>query len=342
MGRLDLCGQGLVGQPSALVFGLLGTQLGAALFLAGQALLQLRQEVFQVFGRRRGLYQRGMLAQACIAFLEQHSCLFDSLVGCLHGLAYLLQVRVVHDQQALERSVVELGMVGSPAGDSVLQLPIFLLQGGVTRLFGLELAAERYQLFAGLLQLLDGRGLVVAGLLQLLLQLTLPVIGAGVPVEQVGQALVELPALRIQVVQLAGKLQLMLPACLQLVVQACQMLLALLSLLLVLLLLRLLSQAQGDLLVEFQEGLRRLLAQALQARFGEQLGEGRQGLLEVLRVGCQCLLLLVQALSGLLLRLAGRLQLLVETSRLLLHVEQLRLASLVTTDLVVEPALLGF
>ncbi|MNE29525.1 hypothetical protein D3C77_211680 [compost metagenome] len=98
VGTGDLIGQGLVRQLPALVFGLGGTQFGAALFAGRQLQLQAGEVLFQRFAGEFGIALGLVLIQALLALLQQGTGLFDGFFCVLQPLAQLRHGVVVEGQ----------------------------------------------------------------------------------------------------------------------------------------------------------------------------------------------------------------------------------------------------
>ncbi len=341
MGLLDFRRQRLVRLLATLVIGLLCTQFGALLLVAGQAFAQLGQGLFQRVGRGVHGHLRSMLLQALFTFLQQHAALFDGFFRPLQALAQFIDLRVIHAQQAIQAGVVQFRVFTAPLGDLALQL----LALGIQRLLllgvGLEFAGQLHALGAQVLQALGSVGVEGAGLLQRGVHVLLPGFGAVVLAQQFAERSLGLLALFVE----GGKcvLQLLqgLNASLLLVTQFVQLGLAgLLFFLFVLALLELL-QALGNLLVQSEEGIGRVVVQGLEGLFGQHPGQVVKALLQLLLVAGQGLVLLLQVTLGLLLRLLGSLQSLVETGCIFLQGEQGALAFLILADFFVQASQLA-
>ncbi|MNZ80691.1 hypothetical protein D3C78_993340 [compost metagenome] len=97
-------------------------------------------------------------------------------------------------------------------------------------------------------------------------------------------------------------------------------------------------QAQGQLLVQVQEGRCRLAAQVVENRRWQYAGNACQVLLQALLIGIQGLLLMAELLIGLLAGVAGTLQLLLQARCLFLQGQQGVLALLIAADVVAQSA----
>lgn len=117
MGLFDFCRQRLMCLLATLVVGLLCAQFGALLLVAGQALAQLGQGLFQGFGRGVHGHLCGVLLQALFTFLQQYATLFDGFLGVLQVLAQFIDLRVIHGQQAIQACVIQFRMLAAPLGD---------------------------------------------------------------------------------------------------------------------------------------------------------------------------------------------------------------------------------
>ncbi|MCY1173886.1 hypothetical protein D9M73_140650 [compost metagenome] len=109
-----------------------------------------------------------------------------------------------------------------------------------------------------------------------------------------------------------------------------------------------LLQALGNLLVEGEEGIGRVVVEGLERFLWQYAGQVVQALLQQLFVVGQGLVLLLQMALGLLLGVVGRLQLLVQAGGVFLQGQQGALAFLVLADffiqatqLAVEPGATG-
>ncbi|MNP10511.1 hypothetical protein D3C76_1026640 [compost metagenome] len=248
-----------------------------------------------------------MLLQALFALLQQHATLFDGFFGVLQVLAQFTDLRIVHGQQAIQAGVVQFRVLAAPLGDLALQL----LALGVQRLLllgvGLELTGQLHTLGAQVLQALGGVGVQGAGLLQRGVHVLLPGFCTGVFTQQFAERSLGLQALFVEGGQLLLQLLLALHARLLLVAQLVQLCLAgLLFFQFVLALLELL-QALGNLLVEGEEGIRRVFVEGLERFLGQYACEVAQPLLQLLLIVGQGLVLLLQVTLGLLLGVVGSL-----------------------------------
>ncbi|MCY1410353.1 hypothetical protein D9M71_257210 [compost metagenome] len=316
--------------------------------MAGQAFAQFGQGLLQGFGRGVHGHLRGVLLQALLTFLQQHTALFDGFFGALQALAQFIYLRVIHGQQAIQAGVIQLRVFAAPLGDLALQLLALGLQRLLMLSVGLELAGQLHALGTQLLQALGGVGVEGAGLLQRGVHVLLPGIGAGVLAKQFAERGLGLLALLVESGEFVLQLLLGLHARLLLVAQLVQLGLAgLLFFLFVLALLQLL-QALGNLLVEGEEGIGRVGVEGLERFLWQYAGQVVQALLQQLFVVGQGLVLLLQMALGLLLGVVGRLQLLVQAGGVFLQGQQGALAFLVLADffiqatqLAVEPGATG-
>ncbi|MNH09408.1 hypothetical protein D3C79_688620 [compost metagenome] len=173
-GLFDFGGQGLVRLLAALVIGLLRAQFGALLFLNVEVLLELGQGLLQVVSGQLALCLGVMLLKPLLTLLQQHAGLFDGFLCVLQLLAQGPKLRIVDGQQAIEATVIQLGVLAAPLGDRALQLLTLLLQCLLPLGVGIKLGGQFHALGPQVLQALRGVGIGRTGLLQLCLQVLLP------------------------------------------------------------------------------------------------------------------------------------------------------------------------
>ena len=269
----DALRQCLVGLLAPLILGLLCAQLGTELFADGRLRLQIAQGRGQLFSVQVSVVLGLMLVQALLALLQQDLGLLDRGFAALQLQAQLADLFVAVAQQLRKACVVEFRVQGTPVGDLALQCLPFAVQRLLALLLRLEFGCQLDELALHFLQLLAGRGLCLARLLEGLFQLCLPGFGTRLFTQQRTELL--LGAVQLcaeQGVLLLRGLGLLQPGQLAVLFHF-QAWLALLLLVQFFTLARQLLQALGHLLVELEEGRRRFMAQAFKDGAREQVGE---------------------------------------------------------------------
>lgn len=235
-----------------------------------------------------------VLGKALLTFLQQDPRLFDGFLAVLQLLAQVADLSVVVGQQTVEAGVVELRVLGAPVAQARVEAMLFGLQCLLAFLLGLEVGGQLDQGVVDLLQLLVGVGFALARLCHGVVQLLLPLFGAGMFTEQRVEFFLSGFLLGRQLGDLLEQGVELLLAMLLVGLFLVDRLLTFLLLGQFVALVAQLLQALADLLVQLHKGSGRLGAQTCQGVCGQQVGEGTQFLLKAFAVTRQFALLVDQ------------------------------------------------
>ena len=132
----DLLREGLVGVLPALILGLFGSQLGAALFADAELVLQLAERAGELLVIEVAVVLRLMIEHALVALLQQHIGLLDGFFAVLQALAQFADMGVVDPQQVFKAGIIQFRMTGAPVGDFAAEFVVFAVQACASALAG--------------------------------------------------------------------------------------------------------------------------------------------------------------------------------------------------------------
>ena len=121
-----------------------------------------------------------MFGQALFALVQQNLGLLDGLFAAVQVLTQLRDLGFIKGQQACQALIIQFWVQGAPFADACRKGVLLRLQCLLALLLGLEVGGQLYLRRVHGVQFLVGVGLALARLRDGLLQLLLPVFGAGV------------------------------------------------------------------------------------------------------------------------------------------------------------------